>query len=163
MASKTVTPWLKRNYLLLIILSLALGVRLWGLDFGLPYTYHVDEPRYLNAAVGMWQNGNLDPGWFMQPSLYTYLVALVVGSYYYYGRLTGQFSSPADLFQTPYNFDGLTQQPAQFLLARLLTVLLALLTIWVVYAMARRWMNKAGALAAAVRASRGVLAPWALM
>jgi 4-amino-4-deoxy-L-arabinose transferase-like glycosyltransferase len=149
LASKTVIPWLKRNYLLLIILSLALGVRLWGLDFGLPYTYHVDEPRYLNAAVGMWQNGNLDPGWFMQPSLYTYLVALVVGGYYYYGRLTGQFSSPADLFQTPYNFDGLTQQPAQFLLARLLTVLLALLTIWVVYAMARRWMNKAGALAAA--------------
>ena len=149
MLGQTAISYLKRNYTLLIILCLALGVRLWGIDFGLPYAYHVDEPRYLRAAVGMWQNGSLDPGWYYQPSLYTYLVALVIGGYYLYGRLTGQMSSPADLYYSPYDFDGLMQQPGQYLLARLLTVLLALLTIYVVYATAERWMNKAGAQAAA--------------
>ncbi|MDX1416386.1 MAG: glycosyltransferase family 39 protein [Candidatus Promineifilaceae bacterium] len=141
--------WLRDNLLLLIILTLALFVRLWGIDFGLPFSYHVDEPRFLHSAVSMLQNNSADPGWFYQPSLYVYLVTLVIAGYYGFARITNQFSSPADLFLSPYDFDGLITQPVQFLLARLLTIFLALLTIWLVYKMAHSWMNKVGALAAA--------------
>jgi 4-amino-4-deoxy-L-arabinose transferase-like glycosyltransferase len=140
---------LKAHWPLTLILLMALAVRLWGLDFGLPYAYHVDEPRYLNAAVGMWQTGSLNPGWFHQPTLYTYLIALVIGVYYGVGRIAGSFQSTADLFRPPYHFDGLIALPAEFLLARLLTVAFGVLTVWVVYRLCARWMGRWGALTAA--------------
>ena len=132
-----------------LVLFVALAVRLWGLNFGLPYAYHIDEPRYIFSAVGMWQDGTLNPGWFNQPTLYTYLIAVVLGVYYGFGRLLGAFVSTADLFRPPYHFDGFIPFPEEFLLARLLTVVLALATVWVVYRLGQQWLGQKGAVGAA--------------
>ncbi|MGD2048230.1 MAG: glycosyltransferase family 39 protein [Chloroflexota bacterium] len=133
-----------------MILIIAFAVRLWGLDFGLPYAYHIDEPRYLHSAVGIIQSGNLNPGWFYQPSLYIYLITVIIGGYYVFGRLIGQFQSTDDLFRPPYSFDGQIDLPNEFLLARLLTVFFGVATVLLIYFVARRWMGKFGAIVSAL-------------
>lgn len=133
-----------------VILIFAAGIRLWGVDFGLPYAYHVDEPRYIHSAVGIIQSGNLNPGWFNQPSLYTYLVTILIGGYYLFGRLIGNFQTVDDLFRPPYHFDGFIDLPNEFLIARLLTIIFGIATIWLVYYTARRWMGNIGAIVAAL-------------
>ena len=145
---KTVTA-VKQHWLIGLILLTAAIVRLWGLDFGLPYAYHVDEPRYIYSAVGILQTGNLNPNWFQQPSLYTYLVTAVLGIYYLMGFITGQFQSTADLFQPAYHFDGYIPLPAEFLLPRLLTAVIGVATVLLAYWIGKRWMGQAGALGAA--------------
>lgn len=140
---------LKRHWLIGVVLLAAVFFRLWGVGFGLPYAYHVDEPRYIYSAVGILQSGDPNPGWFQQPSLYTYLVTLVIAFYFLGGWLTGSFQSRADLFQPPYHFDGYIPLPAEFLLPRLLTVACGVATVVLVYWVARRWMGQAGGVGAA--------------
>ena len=139
----------KKHWQIGLILLFALTVRIWGLGFGLPYAHHIDESRYIFSAVGMWQDGTLNPGWFHQPTFYTYLIAAGMGGYYGVGYLLGIFQSTADLFRPTYHFDGFIPVPAEFWLARILTVVLALATVWVVYKMGQRWLGQTGAIVAA--------------
>ena len=38
---------------IVIIFILALGLRTWGINFGLPYPYHIDEPMYVSSALNL--------------------------------------------------------------------------------------------------------------
>ena len=59
------------------ILLLALALRLWNLDHGLPFAYSADEAEhFVPKAVGMFKDG-LDPGYYENPSALTYLLYLV--------------------------------------------------------------------------------------
>jgi hypothetical protein len=54
------------------ILLLALLLRLWGIEYGLPFAYQIDEERlYVRNAVGMLSAGSLDPNYFHNPSTAT--------------------------------------------------------------------------------------------
>ena len=39
-----------RPFIISAILGIALILRVWGINFGLPYLYHPDEPRYEISA-----------------------------------------------------------------------------------------------------------------
>jgi hypothetical protein len=68
------------------VLALALFLRLWGLQQGMPYAYNADEnAHFLPHAIGMFGH-DLDPGYYVNPPAYTYLlhVILALG---YGGRL----------------------------------------------------------------------------
>src|ERR1041385_5779053 len=58
------------------VLVLALGLRLWGLDWGLPWAFHPDEINYVDHAQDILTSGSLNPHYFENPSLLTYLIAL---------------------------------------------------------------------------------------
>jgi hypothetical protein len=47
--------------LLVIILLVALGLRVWAIDFGLPYLYHPDEPSKIEIAQNIVKTGDLNP------------------------------------------------------------------------------------------------------
>ncbi|MCK6521944.1 glycosyltransferase family 39 protein [Myxococcota bacterium] len=53
----------------------ALIPRLMGLDAGLPYCWHPDEPKLINLGLRMLQTGDWNPHWFHYPSLPIYLQA----------------------------------------------------------------------------------------
>ena len=74
-----VTP---ARLLLALILLAGLAVRVWHNDYGLPFVWGIDEgTHFTNRAVGMFR-GNLNPGYYQNPSTYTYLVyALLRGLY----------------------------------------------------------------------------------
>lgn len=107
------------------ILALALGLRLWGIGFGLPYPYHVDEPTYVSAALNL---GAGIRGEQLNPTGFINLLCGEYAAYFIAGRLTGVFASTAD-FARAYRAD-----PSVFLLlGRLTSALLGALTALVVF------------------------------
>ena len=68
------------------VLLLALVLRLWGLKQGLPYAYNADEnAHFLPRAIGMFGH-DLDPGYYVNPSAYTYVLHILL-AVRYGGRL----------------------------------------------------------------------------
>ncbi len=79
------------------ILILALGLRLWGIGFGLPYKYHIDEPPYVVAALKI-ASGDLHIEYpFNSPNLFQFILAVEYAVLYVVGRLAGFFHSPGDV------------------------------------------------------------------
>jgi 4-amino-4-deoxy-L-arabinose transferase-like glycosyltransferase len=58
---------------ILSCLGLAFWLRVWGLDFGLPYALHPDEHQYVDAALNWYATGELETR-FVNLPLFTYLL-----------------------------------------------------------------------------------------
>jgi hypothetical protein len=66
------------HVLLGVVVVAGLALRLWHNGYGLPYVYNVDEGSHFTArAIGMF-GGDANPGYFQNPSAYTYLVHLML-------------------------------------------------------------------------------------
>src|SRR3990172_6380760 len=76
-----------RRWLLLIILF-ALVFRLWNIDY--PDWKSIDEQDTIDRALLLGHQG-LNPGWFIYPSLFYYVLFLIDGIVYVVGSLTGYF------------------------------------------------------------------------
>lgn len=61
--------------LLSLIIALALGLRLWGLTWSLPWPLHPDERTPVDQAREILTSGDFGPDDFKNPSLYGYLIA----------------------------------------------------------------------------------------
>lgn len=77
---------------LAVIFLTALGFRLAGVGWGLPYPYGHDGFFIVSHAVKFF-DGNFNPGWFIYPSFHMYLLFFVYAIIYGIGHLTGHFSS----------------------------------------------------------------------
>jgi 4-amino-4-deoxy-L-arabinose transferase-like glycosyltransferase len=121
-----------------LVLLLALGLRLWGLSFGLPYVIQPDEPSVENRALQMWLAGNPNPHYFVYPSLYYDLQALWA---YATGHVAGLFYP--DVLRHP-----LLHKPLFYLSGRFLTALLGVLTVFVTYLTGRVLSVRLGLMAA---------------
>jgi len=85
-----------REYIILALVLLAgAALRVWGVDFGLPYTLHNDEPMVVNHAAA-YGAGDLHPHFFIIPPLCSYLVFFFYGIYFLAGKLAGLFSGTED-------------------------------------------------------------------
>jgi len=133
--------------LLLIILLLALGLRLYGAGFSLPYTSHPDEPNVVDRAAATIKTGDWNPHWFIYPSGYHYLQVGVLTAHLVWGIARGMYTSPADLPDTSYI---ITAAPASYLWARGTTALFGVLTVFLVYLLGRRFAGPAAGLAGAL-------------
>lgn len=80
----------------LVLCSLAATLRLWGISNGLPDVLHPDENMLIRRAV-RFGSGDLNPHFFIYPSLSIYLYFILHGFYFLFGLLTGVFHSTADL------------------------------------------------------------------
>lgn len=98
------------------IFLVALGLRVWGVSFGLPYTYHFDEKFYISAAL------NLGVGKFhtgpYNPTGLSNMLFPEFGIYYLVGKFLGEFSSP-EAFEAAYRAN-----PTNFYLIARLTVII---------------------------------------
>ncbi len=132
---------IKDNWLLLVILGLGFGLRVWSIGFGLPYMYQPDEGMPVSIALRIVHTGNLDPQFFNWPSLLMYLDALVYLAYFWVGKFAGVFSTPADLPRPDVvtMAVGKAGLPEEFLLGRGLTVLFGTFSILLVYLIARHF------------------------
>lgn len=111
---------------------IALGLRLWGINFGLPALYRPDEDVTVGRAMGI-LHGVLDPHFADWPHLYFYLAAAWLAPF----RLLGLVSD----------------QASGYLGVRILDALLGSLTVLLVFEFGRRaysWL--AGFLGAAALA-----------
>lgn len=124
------------------VLVLALGLRLWGIGFGLPHLYHFDEMFYVVAALWLGKGVLLTP-----PHAPTGLSNVLFGEYglyYLVGRLTGTFPS-TQAFEVAYRAD-----PTVFyLLDRLTVALLGAATVLAVYGLGKALSGRLPGLLAA--------------
>lgn len=106
------------------------ALRWYGLDFGLPYVPHPDEPAVVNIAQRMLVTGDLDPHRFVYPSFFINLQALTYVGQLLWGFARGEYGAVRDL---PASTDVITTAPGIFLWGRTLTVLLASGAIVAIY------------------------------
>jgi 4-amino-4-deoxy-L-arabinose transferase-like glycosyltransferase len=132
----------------LLILALALGLRLAGLDWGLPDLH--EEATPVSRAWEMWGWGpgrapDLNPHFFRYPSLVFYLHLLGQGLLLGLLKAGGAVGSVAD-FRLLYHVD-----PTPIVLAaRALQALCGAATVWTTWRLARRSAGVVAGLAAAL-------------
>ncbi len=122
------------------ILALALGLRVWGLRFGLPYFEHPDEWAVADEALRMLRTGEYIPFSYTYPTLYTYMQVGVAAFHFLWGAGVGLYRTPADI--DPVRF---------YVWARALTALLGTGAVALTFLAGRSLYGRtAGLLAAAL-------------
>jgi hypothetical protein len=132
---------------LAVILFAGFALRVWNIDYGLPFVYSIDEgSHFTSRAVEMfWQD--LDPGYYQNPAGYTYLV---------YALLRVMYGPLGFAFDLPYGnvTDQFDKNPTEiWIAARTLAAALSIGGVAATYWAARRlWGIREGLVAAAVLA-----------
>ena len=126
--------WAER--MTLAVAALALALRLWGINFGLPYAVHPDEPVVNGTVLHMMRVPTANPDTFIYPSALYYYLALI-GLLYQgvTGHLIGSPPGTTGL--------GLYPNPDAILWMRVGVALLGVAAVAVVY-----------------RAGRALAGPW---
>jgi hypothetical protein len=139
----------RRPHLIALALILVGGfaLRLWNIDYGLPFVYSIDEgSHFTSRAVEMfWQD--LDPGYYQNPATYTYLV---------YALLRVMYGPLGFAFALPFGnvTDQFDKNPTEiWIAARVLAAALCMGGVAATYWAARRlWGIREGLVAAALLA-----------
>ncbi len=134
------------------VLLLASGLRIAGLDYGLPHQLsRPDEERIVGRAQTIFATGDWHPGSFYYPSLVFYADTAVLFGYYAVKKSMGDYDRPSDLL-----FDiAVTRPGLHYLLGRWVGAASGILTVLVVYGLALSAYGRpaVGLLAAALLAT----------
>jgi 4-amino-4-deoxy-L-arabinose transferase-like glycosyltransferase len=132
------------SILLAAVILIAFLLRVWGINFDLPYIYHPDEPVPIAISQRMLKTGDLNPRFFHWPSLPIYLNLLAYVPYYLVGRLLGVFHSPNDILAPIELTMGVTYapMPTVVLLGRLITVSFGLASVLLIYLIGERLSHR---------------------
>jgi hypothetical protein len=118
------------------VLLAALLLRLWGIRYGLPFAYNIDErSHFVPRAVGLYTKGTLDPHYQLNPDGFIYLIAAGLGVAYR-GRHAvthAYLTNPGDVY----------------LVARVISALLGVVAVGLLYAAGRKLVARGTALLAA--------------
>lgn len=123
------------------IVLVAVAIRVYAIDFGLPYLDHPDESVNYNIIVGMLNDQSLSPGRFTYPTLTYYFQRSLLEVVYLIGHGLGYYSNIHDI--QPVNVlaigVGKIENPAVFLLMRLFSMLAGVTAVVMAYLCGRQW------------------------
>ncbi|HEX8741907.1 MAG TPA: glycosyltransferase family 39 protein [Thermoleophilaceae bacterium] len=131
--------------LLAAIVVVGSYLRFLNNDYGLPYVYNYDEAQHFtNKAVTM-VNGDLDPGYYQNPSAFTYLVFIALKLVY------GVFGSVFELTEGSIRRQFIQDPTPIWELARGLAAVLAMAGVVATFWVGRRiWGLRVAIVAAAI-------------
>lgn len=138
---------IKISFLLCLCLITGSILRLWGIEFGLPFFHHPDEGAYLPMALDILSSSDLNPDYFRNPPLLTYVYTITMFLYFVLGKLFGWFQSMKD-FQELY----LLNMTIFFVIARTLNTLLSVGICLLVYKVGKTLFDKITGLIASLLA-----------
>lgn len=135
---------------MLLIITVAVSLRIWGLKWGLPnylhyYSYHPDENVLFSAVTQIdLFNGYLDPGFYNYGSLYIYFVNIATTFAALMGWLNLNFTNLGE---------NINQIANIYLTGRVVAVIMSLLTVFFVYVLGKKaYGRREGLLAASLMA-----------
>lgn len=139
-------PIILRMLLILIIL-LAFGIRFYGIKWGLPledrfhYSFHPDERKKLNVVMGMSLSKlDLNPNWFLKGTLQFYVIGAALKAF--------SFAGLTKLKPILFYFDNPKEYGKLYLVGRSVTILISILSIYLIYLIGKNAFNyKVGLLA----------------
>ncbi len=117
------------------VLLLALGVRLLGIEYGLPHTYHTDEPTLVDRALRILRTGDYNPHFFNYPSLGIYFQSVVYAFYF----VAGATEETATILRIGDMPNHMFYMPG-----RVATALIGTATIGILFSIARRLYPRDG-------------------
>ena len=123
------------NMVLSVLLILAVIIRLKGITFGFPLIVHPDEPTIVNIAKNIIINKDLNPHFFNYPSLFIYLQAFLYVIIFGILKVFGTVQHFSDI--DPLGF---------YLWGRVLAVLLAMSTIFIMFKIGKLLFDRVTAL-----------------
>lgn len=135
-----------RRAALIALLALAAYLRLRGISFGLPDKYRPDEEYLVAHAVGF-QGGDLNPRFFIYPSLSLYMLAAVYWIFGVVGELYGFLDNGVAQY-----FGENLYGPAH-LIGRLMSAFFGVAGVWAVYRLGRELRGRAAGLLSALLAA----------
>lgn len=114
--------------LVVVTLAVAVGLRVWGLDFGLPHFLTRPDEEAVIAIAGRCFRRQANPGFFDWPTLFMYATCAGHVAYFNVGRWLGWFP-------TEYSFlvAGVQNPGPLFLVARGLSAACGVATVWNVW------------------------------
>ena len=133
------------KYMFIAILLSGAFLRALGIDFGLPFLLHNDEPVIVNYALA-YGRGDLNPHFFKVPPFLSYILFFFYGVYFLIGKIAGHFRSVSD-----FGYRYLTDPTAFYLIGRVVAgFLFGTFSIGLIYRLSRRIYNTRTALFAAL-------------
>ncbi|MDM8532734.1 glycosyltransferase family 39 protein [Anaerolineales bacterium HSG25] len=133
---------------LIIITLLSFYLRLWGIQFGLPFEYHPDEQQYILPAIRV-VSGDFQPLAHYNPALYPYLIGLVYSLTYYGLQLFGAEPPLFDL-NNGWHESMIPWTIGWIYLARYVSVAVGVINTLLIYQLGRRAYNRLTGLGAAL-------------
>lgn len=126
-------------WVLLVILAVAFGLRLWGITYGLPQSYNSDEYDFVHSYLKMIKRGDFNPRWWIHPSLQAYVNVATYLVVFLAEVPSGRWRSVQELLEEDFLYWG-----------RFGTgVIPGTLTVLVTFLLGRRMFGKGVGLAAA--------------
>jgi len=142
---------MRKDPILGFVLLLGAALRFWKIGGDLPYVFHFDEPTLIDNAVWMLQDRTLNPPFFNYPTGLIYLFAGIFGLVLLGGITVGRFDGWADALhwlsagtypRPPEGgvlyFYPTFGVPALYLIGRGISAISGVVTIALVYELARR-------------------------
>ncbi len=115
-----------------LLLAVTLGLRLWGVKQGLPYSYNSDEATHFVPRAIAFFSHDYNPQYFLNPPAYSYLLHFVFELW---------FGGP-DAVRRAY-----VANPTEvFVVARVVAAVLGTIAVWLTYLAGERLFNKTTAL-----------------
>ncbi|MFL5860605.1 MAG: ArnT family glycosyltransferase [Solirubrobacteraceae bacterium] len=115
-----------------LVLAATLGLRLWGIKQGLPYSYNSDEATHFVPRAVAFFSHDLNPQYFLNPPAYSYLLHLVFELWF----------GSADAVRKAYVLD-----PTEvYVVARVVAAVLGTAAVWLTYLAGERFFNRTVAL-----------------
>lgn len=128
----------------IVIAIAAFIVRAIGINYGLPFAYHDDEPILVNYALA-YGTGDFNPRLFHIAPLLTYILFFLYGLFFIVGHIMGQFPHLKD-----FAYLYLTNPAPFFIIARIACGLLfGTGSVILIYILGRRYFDNITALLAA--------------
>jgi hypothetical protein len=124
--------------------AIALGLRLVGLQFGLPAVYNPDEVAIMSRALAL-AKGTLNPHNFLYPTFFFYVLFAWVGMYLGWIWLSGRVASISDLPALYF-----TDPTGIYTAGRMLGVVSGTAGVLLLYRLARRFADQRAAIVAAL-------------
>lgn len=124
------------NLLLILILLGALIVRLWGIDFGLPYEHFGDEGH---LAYWAFYSGShaLRPPYYLYSPLVSMILLVEFAFYYTGGYFFGIFSSSSQFF-----INYLIDPTIFFLIGRVTMAIVGVATVWLLFILGKTFFSQ---------------------
>ena len=111
-----------------LLLAVTLGLRLWGVKQGLPYSYNSDEATHFVPRAIAFFSHDYNPQYFLNPPAYSYLLHFVFELW---------FGGP-DAVRRAY-----VANPTEvFVVARVVAAVLGTMAVWLTYLAGERLFNK---------------------